>query len=104
MNAECLWFITIPQDVQPNSVPTLFVAGKVLLHGRVKCAFGFPQNVKTTRSMVMNGDEVFVRAGLFGGTSPFGISSGGSEFNPSNTSSDSDILRFSFVLVDKRLA
>ena len=56
------------------------------------CFFGFLQNVKMTRLM-MNGDKVFVRAGLLDEISPLCVSFDGSEFNPMNTSSVSDILR-----------
>ena len=62
-------FLTIRKDVQSNSVPKLVVARNVLPHGGLKHACGLPQNVKMTRSMMMNGDEVFVRAGPLGGTS-----------------------------------
>ena len=50
----------------------------------------------------MKGDEVFVRAGPFDGTSSFGVSFDGSELNPINTPKDSDVLRRSVVLDDKR--
>ena len=63
-------FIPIPKNVQSNTVPKLVVARNVLPNGRIKCAFVFLQNVMTTRLM-MNGDEVVVRAGLFDETSPF---------------------------------
>ena len=44
--------------------------------------------------LMMNGDKVAVRAGLFVETTPFFcVSFDGSEFNPINTSSVSDILR-----------
>ena len=53
--------------------------------------FGFVQSVMTARRMV-NGDNVFVRVGLFDETSPFFcVSLDGREFNPTNTSSVSDI-------------
>ena len=59
-------FLTIRKDVQSNSV---VVARNVFPHGGLKHACGLLQNVKMTRSIMMNGDEVFVRAGLLGGTS-----------------------------------
>ena len=68
MNAECLLFILIPENVQSNSVPELVVARNVLLHWNPTC-FGFLQSVMMTRLM-MNGDKVFVRAGLFVETNP----------------------------------
>ena len=41
--------IPIPKKVQSNSVLKLFGARNVLLHGRIKRAFGFLQTVKMTR-------------------------------------------------------
>ena len=70
MNAACLVYVKTLKNVRLNSVPKLVVKGNVLLRGRVNCAVGFHQNVKMTRSMVMNGDEVLVRAGPLDGTSP----------------------------------
>ena len=84
MNAECLLFIPIPKSVEPNSVLKLFVAGNVSLHWNAAC-FGFLQNVMMKRLM-MNGEKVFVRAGPFDETSPFGVSFDGSDFNPIKTS------------------
>ena len=74
MNAECLWFSPIPKSVQSNSVLKLVVARNVSLHWN-PARFGlvFLQNVMMTRLM-MNGDKVFVRAGLFDETSPFFVS------------------------------
>ena len=87
MNAKCLLIVTIPKNVQPNSVPKLAVTENVLHQDRVKCSCGFFQNVKMTRSM-MNG-QVLVRACHF--TCPFGVGFHGSEFNPIDDSSGSDI-------------
>ena len=74
MNAECLWFSPIPKSVQSNSVLKLVVARNVSLHWNPS-RFGlvFLQNVMMTRLM-MNGDKVFVRAGLLDETSPFLLS------------------------------
>ena len=41
MNAKCLLIITMPKNVQPNSVPKLVVKGNVLHHDRVECVFWF---------------------------------------------------------------
>ena len=41
MNAKCLLIITMPENVQPNSVPKLVVTGNVLHHDRVKLFFLF---------------------------------------------------------------
>ena len=41
VNAKCLLIITMPKNVQPNSVPKLVVTGNVLHHDRVKCVFWF---------------------------------------------------------------
>ena len=43
--------------------------------------------------LMMNGDKVFVRAGLFVETKSFCVSNDGSEFSPIKTSSVSDISR-----------
>ena len=67
MNAECLSFVKILKDVQPNSVPKLFVTGNVTPRGTVTCAYGFLQNVKMTCAMMMNGDVVFARDGPLDG-------------------------------------
>ena len=41
VNTKCLLIITMPQNVQPNSVPKLVVTGNVLHHDRVKFSFWF---------------------------------------------------------------
>ena len=91
MNAECLLFIPIPKNVQSNSVPKLVVARNVLLHWNPTC-FGFLQNVMMKRLM-MNGDKVAVRAGLFVESSLFCVRFNGSEFNPINATRVSDFPR-----------
>ena len=55
-------FVTIPKDVQTNTVPKLVETGNVLNHDRAKCSSGFLPKVKMTHSM-LNGHEVLVRAG-----------------------------------------
>ena len=103
MNTKCLLIVTIPERVQPNSVPKLVVTGNVLHHDRVKCSFGFFWNVKMTRSM-MSGHEVLVRASLLMVQDPSGVGFDGSEFNPIDDSSDADIftsLSLSLTSVDE---
>ena len=68
MNAECLLFIPIPKSVQSNSVLKLVVARNASLRWNPTC-FGCLQSVVMMRLM-MNGDKVFVRAGLFVGNKP----------------------------------
>ena len=72
LNAECLLFIPISKNVQSNSVLKLVVARNAWLHRNPAC-FGFMQSVMMTRLM-MNGDKVFLRAGLFDETGPFLLS------------------------------
>ena len=100
MNAECVLFFPIPTTVRSTTVPKLSVARNVRLAWG-KRAIGVLQNVTTTRAMT-DGHEMFVRAGPFNETIPFCLSFDGSEFNPINTSSVSDILRCSFVRIVTR--
>ena len=41
MNAKCLLIITIPKNVQPNSVPKLVMTGNVPHHDGVMCVLWF---------------------------------------------------------------
>ena len=76
------------KGVQPNSVPKLCCNGKC---GTLTVS---RRTVKMTRAirMILVMRSFCVMASI-DGTSPFGISFDASEFNPINTSSDTDILR-----------
>ena len=102
MNAECPLIITMPKNVQPNSVPKLVVTGMCYTMRESSVSFGFFQNVTMTCSM-MNG-QVLVRASHFDGTSSRGVGFDGREFKPIDDSSGSGIftaLPFSLTSADE---
>ena len=95
----CLLFVKTPMNVQPNSVPKFVVRRNFFPCGSVKCASASVQKVQMTRSM-MNGHEIWVRAGPLDGASLFCVSFDGSEFSSIDASSGFAILvALSFSLI-----
>ena len=91
-------FVWIPKDLRHSSVRKLVVMANVNPNDSEKCAPAFLQDVKATSS-ITDGHEIFVRAGLLDGATPFVVSFDSSGVNPSDTSRSSDILAASSYLL-----